>query len=122
MPNPWIAVDDLLRELGSIRRIAPEVAADTYAKAAVERAIQDAAQAIDFTIEAPADGARLLAARDALGVAEELILALDAQFARALRARDRSAALRARAASLLADARSSTTTAAKAPPAPDRSV
>jgi hypothetical protein len=105
MPNPWTAVDDLLHELGSIRRIAPEVQADQYVTAALERAIGDAAQAIDFTIDAPTDAARLLAARDALGVAEELILALDAQFARALRARTRSIELRSRAADLLFKAR-----------------
>ena len=122
MPNPWIAVDDLLRELGSIRRTAPEVAADIHAKAALERAIRDAAEAIDFTIDAPTDGARLLAARDALGVAEELILALGVQYARTLRARNRSEALRARAASLLAEARSSMAAAAKAPPPGDASA
>ena len=122
MPNPWIAVDDLLRELGSIRRIAPEVAADTHAKLALEGAIQDAAQAIDFTIDAPTDNARLTAARDALGVAEEVILALGAQYARALQARNRSAALRARAADLLASARRTMDAVPKAPPARDPSV
>ena len=116
MPNPWIAVDDLLRELGAIRRVAGEVVADQHATAALERAIQDAAQAIDFTIDAPADGARLLAAREALGVAEEVILALGVQYARALRARNRSAALRARAADLLATARRTMVAPTSKPP------
>jgi hypothetical protein len=105
MPNPWTAVDDLLHELGSIRRVMPEIRADVQAQAALECAIRDAAQAVDFTIDAPTDPARLLAARDALGIAEELILALDVQFARALRVRVRGAALRARAAELLGQAR-----------------
>ncbi len=105
MGNPWTAVDDLIRELGSIRRIAPEVCADVDAKAALERAIAEAAQAIDFTIDAPTDPSRLGAARDALGVAEELILALDGQLERALRARNRGEVLRARAQELLARAR-----------------
>src|SRR5436190_1554859 len=97
MANPWTAVDGLIRELGSIRRIAPALAADKHVKAAVDRAIMDAARAIDLTIDGPSNPDRLLAARDALGVAEEMILALDRDLARALRSRTRSETLRARA-------------------------
>jgi hypothetical protein len=108
MPNPWMAVDDLIRELGAIRRVAPEVSADKHVMAAVERAITEAAQAIDFTIDGPTNPDRLLAARDALGVAEEMILALNSEFARGLRVRIRSEALRARASALIEEARALT--------------
>ena len=49
------------------------------------------------------------AARDALGICEEMMLALDVQVARGLRARKRGEALRGRALELLEKARSLTT-------------
>jgi hypothetical protein len=97
MPNPWAAVDDLMRELGSIRRAAIEV----EPTAAIERAIKEAAEAVELTIDAPTSPQKLMAARDALGVAEEVILALDADVGRSLRVRSRAQALRARAAELI---------------------
>jgi hypothetical protein len=105
MPNPWTAVDDLIHELGSVRAAARELSANAEAAAALEHAIREAADAVDFTIDAPTDPGRLLAAREALGVAEELILALDVQLARGLRARNRSEELRARAQALLKQSR-----------------
>jgi hypothetical protein len=79
MPNPWAAVDDLMRELGSIRRAAIEIEPSVEATAAIERAIKEAAEAVELTIDAPTSPQKLMAARDALGVAEEVILALDAE-------------------------------------------
>ncbi len=101
MPNPWAAVDDLMRELGSIRRAAIEVEPSLEAKAAIERAIMEAAEAVELTIDAPTSPQKLMAARDALGVAEEVILALDAEVGRSLRVRSRAQTLRARAVELI---------------------
>ena len=101
MPNPWAAVDDLMRELGSIRRAAIEVAPSVEATAAIERAIMEAAEAVELTIDAPTSPEKLMAARDALGVAEEVILALDAEVGRSLRVRSRAQSLRTRAAELI---------------------
>lgn len=101
MPNPWAAVDDLMRELGSIRRAAVEVELSAEATAAIERAIMEAAEAVELTIDAPSSPQKLMAARDALGVAEEVILALDAEVGRSLRVRSRAQALRVRAAALI---------------------
>ena len=99
--SDWAAVDDLIRELGSVRNAADKVRASGAAKAALDAAIHDAALAISNTVGAPRDPARLMAARDAIGVAEEVIIALNAEMARSLRARSRSEALRARAQELL---------------------
>ena len=104
MPNTWAAVDDLMRELGSIRRAAIEVAVSVHATAAIERAIKEAAEAVELTIDAPTSPQKLMAARDALGVAEEVILALDAEVGRSLRVRSRAQGLRARASEMIARA------------------
>lgn len=101
MSNPWAAVDDLMRELGSIRRAAAEIERSAEATAAIERAIMEAAEAVELTIDAPSSPQKLMAARDALGVAEEVILALDAEVGRSLRVRSRAQALRVRAAALI---------------------
>ena len=101
MPNAWAAVDDLMRELGSIRRAAIEVQSSVEATAAIGRAIKEAAEAVELTIDAPTSPQKLMAARDALGVAEEVILALDAAVGRSLRVRSRAHALRTRAAELI---------------------
>jgi hypothetical protein len=100
-----IAVDDLISELGSIRNVATGLRVSADVRTAVDQAIAEAADAVNLTIDGPTNPNRLLAARDALGVVEEMILALDAQFARGLRARVRSEALRARAVKLIERAR-----------------
>ena len=109
MSSSWTAVDGLIRELGAIRRVAPQVPAHSYSRLALDQAILEAAQAIDFTIDAPTSSKRLTAARDALGICEEMMLALDVQVARSLRGRKRGEALRGRALELLEKARSLTT-------------
>jgi hypothetical protein len=105
MGNEWAAVDDLMRELGSVRQAASLIRAENAAEAAVRRAIEEAAEAVDQTIDAPRDPARLMAARDAIGVAEEVILALDREVGRSLRVRARAQALCDRAASLIDQAK-----------------
>jgi hypothetical protein len=113
MSSTWTAVDGLIRELGAIRRVAPKVSIHEHSRLALDQAILEAAQAIDFTIDAPGSSQRLTAARDALGVCEEMVLALNAPAARSLGARRRGDALRGRALELLEKARSLTTDPAR---------
>jgi hypothetical protein len=108
MGNEWAAVDDLMRELGSVRQAASLIRAESVANAAVSRAIEEAAEAVNQTIDAPRNPARLMAARDAIGVAEEVILALDREIGRSLRVRARAQALCDRAASLIDQATQAT--------------
>jgi hypothetical protein len=100
--SEWAAVDDLMRELGSVRHAAGLLRVKGGVNVVVEQAILDAAEAVDNTIEGPTNPQRLMAARDALGIAEEVVLALDAEIGRSLRVRARAEALRARAAVLIA--------------------
>ena len=109
MSSTWTVVDGLIRELGAIRRVAPRVSAHEDSRLALDQAILAAARAIDFTIDAPTSSQRLTAARDALGICAEMMLALNVQVARSLRARRRGDALRGRAMELLDKARSLTT-------------
>jgi hypothetical protein len=101
MGNDWAAVDDLMRELGSVRQAASLLASENVAGAALDRAIAEAAEAVNQTIDAPRNPAKLMAARDAIGVAEEVILALDREIGRSLRVRVRAQALCDRAAYLI---------------------
>jgi hypothetical protein len=101
MGNEWAAVDDLMRELGSVRQAASLMRAESAAEAAVDRAIAEAAEAVNQTIDSPRNPAKLMAARDAIGVAEEVILALDQEIGRSIRVRARAQALCDRAASLI---------------------
>jgi len=109
MSSTWKAVDGLIRELGAIRRVAPRVSVHQHSRQALDQAILEAAEAIDFTIDAPGSSQRLTAARDALGICAEMMLALNVQGARSLRARKRGDELRGRALELLEQARSLTT-------------
>jgi hypothetical protein len=77
--SSWTAVDGLIRELGAIRRVAPQVSIHEHSRLALDRAIVVAAEAIDFTIHAPTSSKRLTAARDALGICAEMMLALNVQ-------------------------------------------
>jgi hypothetical protein len=94
----WRAVDDLMRELGSVRHAAGLMRTKAGVNAAVEKAINEAADAVTHTFDGPTNPIRLMAARDALGIAEEVILALDAEIGRTLRVRARAEVLCARAA------------------------
>jgi hypothetical protein len=106
MYSAWTAVDGLIRELGAIRRVAPQVSVHEHSRVALDRAIVEAAEAIDFTIDAPTSPQRLTAAREALGICAEMMLALDVQAARSLRARKRGEELRGKALERLEKARS----------------
>ncbi len=99
--SDWAAVDDLIRELGSVRYAADQMRASGAAKAALDAAIHAAALAVSHTTSSPRDRGRLMSARDAIGVAEEVIIALDAEVGRSLRVRARAEALRERAAALI---------------------
>jgi len=107
--SDWATVDDLMRDLGAVRRAARDVraaaSARDIAQCAIEAAILDAAAAVDRTIDAPGNAAAVIAAREAIGVAEEVIRALDAEVGRSLKVRARAEALRARASELIQQAR-----------------
>ena len=105
MAGIWTALDDLIRELAAIRHVAPRIAVDGPVRQALEDAIASAAQAIDFTIDAPGNAHRLLAARQTLGVCSEMVRALDGRQARGLRSPDRGDATRSRALELIETAR-----------------
>ncbi|HET6900090.1 MAG TPA: hypothetical protein VFK70_17185 [Vicinamibacteria bacterium] len=105
MHTPWTAVDGLIRELGAIRSIAPQFSVYDHSRTALDHAMREAAEAIDLTIDAPESLERLAAARDALGVCEEMIIVLDVRISRRLRVRHRGDALRTRALHLLDSAR-----------------
>ena len=101
MAKDWAAVDELMRELGSVRRVAGSLRAEESAQLALDRAILEAAEAVERTIDGPNSHERLGAAREAIGVAIEVVLALDAEIGRSLRIRSRAATLSAQAAALI---------------------
>jgi hypothetical protein len=101
MASEWAAVDDLMRELGSLRSAADAMRVPKTAHDLVERVIADAAEAVNHTIDRPRNAESLTQARDALGLAEEVVLALDLEIGRSLRVRSRAAHLRERAATLV---------------------
>jgi hypothetical protein len=101
MTRNWAAVEDLMRDLGSVRRAADSLRADDAARLAMERAITEAAEAVDRTIDAPKNDDRLSTARRAIGVAVEVVLALDEEIGRSLRIRSRAEALSDQAALLI---------------------
>jgi hypothetical protein len=101
MARDWAAVEDLMRDLGAVRRAADSLRADDAARLALERAITEAAEAVDRTINAPKNDERLSNARRAIGVAMEVVLALDKEIGRSLRIRSRAEALSAHAAQLI---------------------
>jgi hypothetical protein len=84
-----------------VRRAADSLRGEDAARLAIERAILDAAEAIDRTIDGPKNHERLTAARKAIGVAIEVVLALDAEIGRSLRIRSRAQALSAQAGTLI---------------------
>jgi hypothetical protein len=101
LASEWAAVDDLMRELGSLRSAADAMRVPRTAHELVERVIADAAEAVNRTIDRPLNPESLMQARDALGVAEEVVLALDREIGRSLRIRSRAAHLRDQAAALV---------------------
>ena len=101
MARNWAAVEDLMRDLGSVRQAANSLRADEAARLAMERAITAAAEALDQTIDAPKNDEKLSAARRAIGVAMKVVLALDKEIGGSLRIRSRAEALSEHATLLL---------------------
>ncbi|PYQ50629.1 MAG: hypothetical protein DMF78_15250 [Acidobacteria bacterium] len=104
MASEWTTVDTFVRDLGVLRAAAVRVRASAAAKAAIETAIREAAQAIDLTIDAPMNRERLDGAGAALQVASEVIVALDREIARSFRLRANASSLCERARQLIAQA------------------
>jgi hypothetical protein len=101
MARDWAAVEELIRDLGCVRRAADSLRVEEAGRLAVDRAIHDAAETLDQTIDGPNSHERLTAARQAIGVAIEVILALDVEIGRSLRIRSRAATLSQQAAALM---------------------
>ena len=72
----WAAVDQLIRSLGAIRCAANAADAPREARARVEAAIRNAAEAIDLTISSPQSRQRLSAAADAIKAARRALAEL----------------------------------------------
>lgn len=101
MAKEWAAVEELMRELGAVRQASDALRAEEAAGLAIDRAIRDAAEAVERTIDGPNSRERLTAARQAIGVAVEVVLALDQEIGRSLRIRSRAATLSRQAAQLI---------------------
>ena len=105
MPADWEAVDTLIRELGAVRAAAFRARASEAAYAAIEQAISEATRAVVASLDAPRDGQIIAAAHEAIGVAADVIAALDEEMMRSLRVRASGTELRGRARELVEQAR-----------------
>jgi hypothetical protein len=105
MSSPWAAVDQLMRELGSLRSDARalEPAASASRASEVDWLIASATQAVDDTIGAPESEPLLLGACAAIVEARERIGALKATVSRSEKVVARSVELRRKSARLLYD-------------------
>jgi hypothetical protein len=107
MPAEWTEVESLIRALGGVRAASFLVSGATQAaRAAIDQAIREATEAVADTLNAPtADPAALGRAREAIEVAADVLVNLDAQLVASRQLRERSTELRARARELLEQAR-----------------
>src|SRR5436190_24034680 len=105
MQSPWAAVDQLMRELGSLRNDARALQPNPSVSVAaeVEWLIAAAAQAVDDTIPAPESEPLLLGACAAIVEARERIAALQVSSSRSERIVARSVELRRQSARVLYD-------------------
>jgi hypothetical protein len=105
MQSPWSAVDQLMRELGSLRNDARALTPDTSAsiEAELDRLIATAAQAVDDTISGPESEPLLLGACAAIVEAREGITALQAAASHSTQIVARSIELRRQSARVLYD-------------------
>jgi hypothetical protein len=101
----WTAVDHLIRKFETIRRDALQAGPEDKARASVDNAVANAAEAIDFAIDSPGNPDRLIVARDAVQDCTELLRALDRERVRTQQALGRGASLRLRALELVDMAR-----------------
>jgi hypothetical protein len=69
----WADLDALMRQLGALRAAADDARATSRDRAAIEKAITNAAQSIDGMIDTPQDAKALTAARSALFAVEERV-------------------------------------------------
>ena len=103
-PPEWAEVDVLIRDLGAA------VAAATYvrgsiSKATADQAIREASEAVSRTMSDPGSRQLLGAARAAIEIAHDVIVALDEEVARSHSLSRRSVDLRGRALDLVEQAR-----------------
>jgi hypothetical protein len=104
MPSAWAVIDALMREIGSVRADARALdARDVGAAIAaqIDRAIGDAAAALDSAIETPEDEEALTGVCEAIVVAREQIDSLRHERQRSAAAVARSVELRRQSAEVL---------------------
>src|SRR4051812_40584527 len=101
MSSDWTVVDTLIRELGAVRVAADAAHVNTAAKLAIEQAIREAAEAVAHTFEEPVSRSSVEQARGAIGVALEVISALQGEIERSRRLRGTAAELSGRAKDLV---------------------
>jgi hypothetical protein len=82
-----------MRELGAVRVAADAAHASDSNRATVERAIADAAEAVDRTIDSPDNPERMSHAQEAIRTARALVASLASEIDRARRASSRAAEL-----------------------------
>jgi hypothetical protein len=108
MPSHWGMVDRLCRELGTLRddaRGIDHARVEAAVMADVEAALSQAAAALDATIDMPQDSHLFIGACDAVAMVRDRIRMLQVTVERSRTLMDRSAALRAKSAQLLYEAR-----------------
>ena len=104
MPSAWAVIDGLMREIGSVRADALTLDARQVGSAIalqVDRAIGEAAAALDSAIENPEDDEALTGVCEAIVVARDQIEALRKEGQRSKAAVARSIELRRRSAEIL---------------------
>jgi hypothetical protein len=104
MSSDWIVVDTLIRDLGATRVAADAAHVNAAAKAVIEQAIREAAEAVAQTFEEPVSRRSVEQARGAIGVALDVIAALHGEIERSRRLRGAAAALTGRAKDLVEQA------------------
>lgn len=101
MPSEWSRVDTLLRQLGAVRAAANAGRASAGARDVIERAIENAAEAVDLTVDSPRNRKALVRARQAITVAGAAVGLFRSEATRARELCARAEELRRRAAILL---------------------
>jgi hypothetical protein len=104
MPSAWAVIDGLMREIGAVRADARSLDAREVGAAIaaqIDRAINDAAAALDAAIETPEDDEALTGVCEAIVVARDQIEALRKEGQRSKAAVAHSIELRRRTAEIL---------------------
>jgi hypothetical protein len=103
MSSVWADVDTLIHELGAVRAASFATHGEEAVKAAIDKALEEAASAVLLSFDAPQDSRVIARAREAIESAANVIATLDEELVRSLRARDRSSELISRAVALVAE-------------------